>query len=45
MSFSAKEQDISKWPPAEIRAFLTKGEQFYRMYQAAKEALSLTQTA
>ena len=41
MSFSAKEQDISKWPPAEIRAFLTKGEPFFRMYQAAKDLVSL----
>jgi hypothetical protein len=41
MSFSAKEQDVSKWPAAEIRAFLTKGEPFFRMYQAAKDAASL----
>lgn len=41
MSFSAKESDISKWPPAEIRAFLTKGEPFFRMYQAAQSLVSL----
>ena len=41
MSFSAKESDLSKWPAAEIRAFLTKGEPFFRMYQAAKDLVSL----
>jgi hypothetical protein len=39
MSFSVKEQDISKWPPAEIRAFLAKAEPLARMYQAVLEAL------
>ena len=41
MSFSAKEQDVSKWPAAEIRAFLTKGEPFFRLYQEAKDLVSL----
>lgn len=41
MSFSAKEQDVSKWPPAEIRAFLTKGEAFFNMYQSAKRIASM----
>ena len=41
MSFSASEQDVSKWPAAEIRAFLTKGEPFFKMYQAAQSLVSV----